>query len=437
MIWEIDDAAPVIEGLDAQGRPDPGYAAALGLRPARTGMRVLAALVEWAIGGIILLPALLVVVPAISDAVADPRGASQLLARGDWGWIIAAYIVSSALMTIYLLLQLILHGRKGVTVGKAMFGIRSVNVRTLERPRFWRGAVVRYLFAWLSFLVPLLGPLLVIALSPLFDPERRGRGWLDMVAATWFVDIRRGLNPYDRKRMRIARKMQKASLHDERPPLPSLATPIDRDAPAPYVPSARTSGGVLAAHREQPAPPAPAGGTLAPAAPPVPPVAGPGAMIDNVPPVLSPNPAPEPAPAPAGYEPRVAQAVAVPEATASEAAESHPAAEPAGTGVRPVLVLDTGVRIEVSRVTLIGRAPAGDATAQLVPIADDTRSVSKTHLAVVPGRRGMSVTDQGSTNGSVIVRDGAELLLSAGKPAELRAGDIVRFGDRSLTVENA
>jgi hypothetical protein len=31
MIWEVEEHKPVIEGLDAAGRPDPAYAAALGL----------------------------------------------------------------------------------------------------------------------------------------------------------------------------------------------------------------------------------------------------------------------------------------------------------------------------------------------------------------------------------------------------------------------
>lgn len=394
MIWEIDDSKPAIEGLDAHGRPDPAYAAALGLVPAKTGMRVLAAVVEWAIGLLILLPALLWVIPALVDAVTYTRGLERLLTRNDLGWIVAAYIVSSVLMTVYLLVQLILHGRKGVTIGKAMFGIRSVNVRTLERPRFWRGAVVRYLIAWASLLVPVFGPVLVIALSPLFDPERRGRGWPDMIAGTWFVDVRAGLNPYDKKRMRIARKTQRASLHDERPALPSLATPAHRDAPVEYVPRARTSGGVLGAYREQPLPPPASGGRLA-----------------------SPS-------------------VAVAEAPAANLPVVPSQAEPAPSP-RPVIVLDTGDRITVHGTTLIGRAPASDGSAHLVPIADETRSVSKTHLVLAPARRGLLVTDQGSTNGSAIVRAGNEQVLVPGETAELRAGDTVRFGDRSFTVENA
>lgn len=88
--------------------------------------------------------------------------------------------------------------------------------------------------------------------------------------------------------------------------------------------------------------------------------------------------------------------------------------------------------------TLFGRSPsaaAGEGEALLVPVVDDTRSVSKTHIAVMPARRGVFIVDRASTNGSAIVRDGVETALAAGHPAELRTGDTVRFGDRSLQVE--
>ena len=110
----------------------------------------------------------------------------------------------------------------------------------------------------------------------------------------------------------------------------------------------------------------------------------------------------------------------------------------APAGVRAILVLDTGERIEVRGTTLFGRSPsaaAGEGVAHLVPVLDDTRSVSKTHIAVMPARRGVFVVDRASTNGSAIVRGGTETALAAGHPAELQTGDTVRFGDRFLQVE--
>jgi len=450
VIWEIDDGAPVIEGLDAQGRPDPAYAEALGLRPARRGPRVLAALLEWTVAVLLSLPAIIALTPVLTEALAGSLDVEALAARDDLLWIVVETSISQGLMTAYLIVQLVLHGRKGVTLGKAICGIRSVNVRTLERPGFWRGAVVRYLVAYASLLVPLIGPLLVVALSPLFDVERRGRGWLDLAAATWFVDVRHGLNPYDQKRMRIARKRVKTPEIEDRAPLPSLATPIDRDAPAEYVPSARLSGGVIGAHRASPTASAPSADAVAPAS---------GSLVSSVPPSLASGapapasspfapPATAPAPftppviapsAPAGGEPPIAAAPAAPAPTPAPAAPAPAAPTSAqDPAVRAVLVLDSGERIEVRGTTLFGRSPsaaAGEGEAQLVRVLDDTRSVSKTHIAVMPARRGVFVIDRASTNGSAIVRDGSETALAPGHPAELRTGDTVRFGDRTLRVE--
>ena len=411
---------------------------------------------------LIALPAIIALTPVLAQAVSGEFDPEKFFARGDLVWLIVAAAVSQGLMIAYVVVQLVLHGRKGVTLGKAICGIRSVNVRTLERPGFWRGAVVRYLVAYASFIVPIIGPVLVIMLSPLFDIEKRGRGWLDLAAATWFVDVRGGLNPYDQKRMRIARKRVKTPEHEEKAPLPSLATPVHRDAPAEYVPRARFSGGVIGAHRS-------AGGT----APEPQEAPGVGSMVSAVPPSLatgapgpasfSPAPAPAPAPVPAAVpsapepapvRPPASAPVAAPAAAAAAPAVETPiapdapapaaspasalAVSPAPVGVRALLVLDTGQRIEVRGTTLFGRSPsaaAGEGEALLVPVVDDTRSVSKTHIAVMPARRGVFVVDRASTNGSAIVRGGSETVLPAGHPAELQIGDTVRFGDRSLQVE--
>lgn len=269
MIWEIQDETRKVEGLDEHGRARPDYAASLGLVPAAFGRRAAATLIEVLATLVLQLPLLLAVLPAAIDLAqtADPQAA--LAARGDLVLLIVCAAVSYALTTAFLIVQLVLHGRRGVTLGKAFVGVRSVNVRTLERPGFWRGAVVRYLVLWGSFLLPLLGPLLVVLLSPLFDPERRGRGWPDLAAATWFVDIRRGLNPYDAKRMRIARKTVATNLADERSELPSLATGAGEERAEVYIPVARSSGGVLGASRiDAPAAaPAPASVSASPSPP--------------------------------------------------------------------------------------------------------------------------------------------------------------------------
>lgn len=447
MIWEIDDSARAVEGLDGRGRPMPEYAATLGLRRAPFGRRVLSTSIELGILLVLQLPVLLVTLPALLSATASPDAAAALADTGRLGLVIACGAASAALTTAFVVVQLVLHGRKGVTVGKAATGIRSVNVRTLERPGFWRGAVLRYLVLYGSFLVPLVGPVLVIACSPLFDPERRGRGWADLAGATWFVDARDGLNPYDVKRMRIARKTAATDLADERSELRSLATSATPPGTGAYIPVTRSSGGVVGAPRTDayaataeasgtdaaspasvsapapsPAAVAPAGAAPAAIAPTAP-YSGPG--IPWTPPRLLPDASPAPAPALAGP----------PDAPATPARQSSPA-DPATPGV--VLEFDNGARIALAGSgILIGRDPAagpGDAGLALVPLDDPSKSISKTHLALLRTDGSIIAIDRASTNGSAVIRDGVEHALPPGQGIAVRSGDTLLLGERRARV---
>jgi hypothetical protein len=433
VIWEIDESTRGIEGLDDDGRPRPEYAASLGLVRAPFGRRALSATIEAAVYVLLQLPLLLGALPALLAASAEADPAEAL--RGRLVLVVVLTAISTVLTTVYLIVQLVLHGRRGITLGKALTGLRSVNVRTLERPGFWRGAVVRGLVLWASFAVPLLGPLLVIALSPFFDPERRGRGWADLAGATWLVDARHGLNPYDDKRMRIARKTVATDLADVRSELPSLATAAGPRPPAAYVPAPRSSGGVLGAARGDAA-----SGIAAPA-----PAPEPGAPAPA--PATTPFDAPAPVAAPAGptasgwVPPQLLPdgSAASPVREGSGAAAAHgdsPATSRPGASVAR-FVLDTGRVVDVGSGILIGRDPApvtGDDGVAPVAIDDPTMSVSKTHLAVLPHGSDTIVVDRGSTNGSAVVRGGAEHPLVPGVAVALRPGDTIRFGDRHAMI---
>lgn len=451
MIWEIDEASHRVEGLDENGRAVPEYAASLGLVPAPFGRRALAAGIELAVYVVLQLPLLLGALPGLLEIAAAP---GDLPGGGELALIVICAAASSVLTTAFVLTQLVLQGRRGVTLGKGIAGIRSVNVRTLERPGFWRGAVVRALVLWASFAVPLIGPLLVVAFSPFFDAERRGRGWADLAAATWFVDARAGLNPYDAKRMRIARKTAATDLADVRSELPSLATPADERAGTAYIPTSRSSGGVLGASRDAhgsdvvapaagPAAPAAAPATVPAAAPASVPAAAPATVPAAapssatrgawVPPRLLPDAAPE-APAAVPAQP----AAAAPDAAAPTAASSarRAAGGTAAAAIAPgaTLALDSGEVIEIrGSGILLGRDPApspGDPRLVPVAIADPSMSVSKTHLAVIRAGAGLVAIDLGSTNGSAIVRAGVEHSLTAREQVALRDDDTIRLGDR-------
>ena len=100
-----------------------------------------------------------------------------------------------------------------------------------------------------------------------------------------------------------------------------------------------------------------------------------------------------------------------------------------------VLYLDDGAQIPVAEAVVLGRDPSPNhASGRSVPVADQTRSVSKTHLALVPTDGGIEVTDLGSTNGTAVVHEGAERRLESGAPLLALPGDTVRFGERTAVV---
>jgi RDD family len=487
MIWEIEDSRKVVEGLDDDGRPDPAYAAALGLVPAPLGRRALASIIEFVVYGLLQLPYWIVALPTLLKVAAGSLQPYGLASHPDLVWMIVATAASAVLTTAFVIVQIVLHGRKGVTLGKALTGIRSVNVATLERPGIGR-ALLRALVLWAVFLVPVVGPVLFFV-SPLLDREKRGRGWLDKVGGTWFVDINDGLDPYHDKKMRIARKTVSAAPEAAKPQLPSLATPADSLA-QPYRPGARISSGVVGVSRPQQLhtehvglasqPPAHAPTGAAPGMP------DDGARLGGYRPgELSGAAVPaEPAPQPSHGRPIVdsAPGFARPAASATvhaaspqqatsgipdetiiepdidglgaideidelddrtvrrvevdddlEATRARPRSRPAAT-----LAFDTGDRFALTGAALIGRNPspsAGEVVEHLLPFADDTRTVSKTHVLVTVAP--LAVVDRASTNGSAVVRAGVEQQLEPGRPFPLERGDIVRFGDRTFTVEPA
>jgi uncharacterized RDD family membrane protein YckC len=113
-------------------------------------------------------------------------------------------------------------------------------------------------------------------------------------------------------------------------------------------------------------------------------------------------------------------------------------AETTATPVSWGLAFDTGERVVVDTLVLVGRHPearAGEQGARLVTLPSADMSVSKTHAQVVVAPDGaLVVTDRGSTNGSVLRRQGVAKPLTAGRPATLLDGDVVSVGDRTMTV---
>lgn len=103
-----------------------------------------------------------------------------------------------------------------------------------------------------------------------------------------------------------------------------------------------------------------------------------------------------------------------------------------------VLIPPIGAPIAIARdVLILGRRPDADPEhpeAQLVPIADETRTVSKTHARLELSDDTWVITDLGSTNGITLIGDdGGEMEAAAGRPLPV----IERFllGDAELRLQ--
>lgn len=317
-------------------------------------------------------------IPAILFAAPLPFAVPALLAGELWGILVGAICV--VLLVVYGLIQLTSNGRRGQTFGKQMMRIRTIDPATLKPIGFGR-ALLRALIVALSGIVPVVGPAVMLA-SPLWDAEQRRRGWHDHAARSWLIDLD-AVDPTDPVAFEAARGRARV----RSVALGTPAVPPEASAPAPaprQAPAAPPAWAPPLIERLTPPPPAPP-------SPRVPPVA----------------PAPEP--------PRAA-----------------PPVPPAGQ-----LRFDTGEVVAIHGPGLVGRAPRAaedELVMHLVPIADDTRSISKTHFAVGVDAQGLFVSDRGSTNGTSILRGGSAIAAPPDAPVRLVAGDRIVFGDRFADV---
>ncbi len=232
-----------IPGLRPDGRPDPAYPASLGIISASASRRSAAFAIDAAFFGVLLAPVLIGAVPLILGIVSDRSDPSRWSSHPDFLTVVVLWAISQGLVSIFTVVQLGLHGVRGVTIGKAMVGIRSVNVAHFGKPGFWR-MVLRALVLSAAFtVVPYLG-VVPFLLSPLWDREKRGRGWHDKIGRNWLINARRGVDPFDSKALRHARRALTAPTAGEAQKLPSLATGTAWGGPT-FVPSARSSSGVI------------------------------------------------------------------------------------------------------------------------------------------------------------------------------------------------
>jgi len=438
-------------GLRPDGRPDPAYAAALGLVPAPLGRRSAAFTLDAAIWVLLATPTVIGMVLLAGEVAA--AGGDPSKAVGAAAGPLIAIAVGQVLTLVFGLVQLALHGRRGVTVGKAAAGIRSVSVRDFGPAGFWRIAL-RALVLWGSEIVlPLIGPAIMFSSSS-WDPERRSRSWLDRVGGCYAVDARHGLDPFDAKAMRHARRVVAAGPAVEAVRLPSLAS--DRPPGEEFrIPAERSSSGVVSpgapgpgewtpppigAPAQAPVSPAPQVGAVGGASPaPIVPAGPMGPAPSSIPQAAprSPSGPPPGLLPPAAPAAPVAAPPVVPATHASPAAHVPPPAPVHAAPARIVLRFDDGTAVAASEFGLLGRAPeaAAGTPAQLVPVADPSKRISKVHAEFGTNAAGFWIADRGSTNGTEVRLPGeGARTLPAGVRTPLPVGAVVVVGGRSFTI---
>jgi uncharacterized RDD family membrane protein YckC len=382
----------------------------LALVPAAPGKRLGAAVLDW------LAPvAILTVLLSFGFAsITSTRSAGLIIY--DTSLLALLGSIGAGLTLAYAFAVASVEGRSGNTIGNQLMGIRSADKDGCAPGLgavFLRGivtgagillavlaAVLVTVFKWFDAAPLILGPLLllgtawavVVVVSSAWDRNGKLRGWHDRAAKTLVFDVVNGRNPVATGGIEGPYSFAPLDL----PPVQQVASPVASRTP------------VL------PGPVAP----------------DPGASQTPV------GPLPPAAPVPAVHPDTAVHPDDAMDRTQVRAGVRQDAPEAV---LR--ITLDDGRDFRLERTVLIGRNPApaaGDSQAQLLPVPDPGRTISKTHLHLLTDGTGIWVTDRHSTNGSAVTTpDGMRTALQPGVPAYVSPGTTVHFGDRTFNVGQA
>jgi uncharacterized RDD family membrane protein YckC len=411
--------------------------------PTHYGRRVVAFLIDGAIGSAIWLIAVL---PLVGLGAIEVDVSSGSFRASGLSAVVVLFVG-----LVYPIVLWVLQAFLGLTPGKASMGLRIVRKTTLARAGLGR-ILLRALVVFAGSLVFGIGQL-VVYLSPLWDSRRIGQGWQDKAADTWVIDVRRGPNPLKAGPGQLVFDVAPGSVAGA--PTTGLVPPTTPASPA-----------------APPAPAPPARLTVASAFPGFtdpPPVISQFAVraepvIDSIPgfepppvvPVTEPGPR-DPAPAVPTFAPPAPADVLAPgqasDAPATGLADSAAGAEAEADldstrlsdSARPITAvpgavsfrLDSGEIFPIRGHGVLGRDPVPQSSAAIViRMPGDTMSISKTHLEFGLDGGSAWVSDRGSTNGSALQRaDGTILPLAPGDRVVVASGDRVTVGTRSFRVD--
>jgi uncharacterized RDD family membrane protein YckC len=355
-------------------------------------------------------------------------GVGTALFVSDDVWTVVG-AVAGAMVLVWLVLAIVL-GVSGTSPGKAMTGLRVVHHGT-GTPIGVGPALLRSFVLGASGLPTFGIGVATLAWTAVEDRGRQRRGWHDHLTDTVVVDVRP-----------VAEVADDGA--DDGPRHIVNLTAM-RLVPAPPVEVVKTPERSEHSVRRQPLP---AELAQPPAAVPAPPHAPPHQAPHHAqrqapqqPPQQAPQQAAQQAaqqsmqpwpqqPSPAAPPPQWQQP--------PQRQQPAPTRTPATSAARWRVHFDNGESFVIAGLALVGRRPearSGESVAHLIPLASADMSVSKTHAQFGPASDGtIVVMDRGSTNGTVLVRQGVSRQLAPGKPAALVDGDKVVYGDREMTI---
>ncbi|WP_341946486.1 RDD family protein [Microbacterium sp. LWH11-1.2] len=377
--------------------------------------------------------------------------------------LIGGPIVSLLLLGWFVVYTLMQAGNG--SIGMRAQGLRLVSAKDQGPLGFGRTLLRNIIFG-------LAGSIVVGYFTPLFDGSGRFQGWHDKVAGSLMLDARASAPTAGSAAAAIAPGLSAEPPRPAAPAIPGIPHPTAQPVtPAPAQPVVAPSLPAAPAFPVQPVIPASVSRPAAPASDDGSLIAFvPGITQDAPPPRVTPAPQPEavseldatvqgysPARPVAPPAPAVPPAAAPPVPPAPSVAEVPPAppapvvppvpapalvAEPEDIedtrisipGHRLVFTWDDGTRVSVSRRTIFGRNPAAEDGAVVVPVRDETLSLSKTHFEAAAESSGGWVLDRHSTNGMTLVRDGQRIACPAGQRVPVRLGDAIEIGDRIVTI---
>ncbi|AZS45908.1 RDD family protein [Microbacterium oxydans] len=384
--------------------------------------------------------------------------------EGSIGVLLVGGPVVSLVLLGWFVVYTVMQAGNG-SIGMRAQGLRLVSAADASPLGFGRALLRNIIFG-------LAASVVVGYFTPLFDGSGRFQGWHDKVAGSLMLDAK------------VPAPVGSAAASPAAPAVPAPTTASANStpapAPAPAIPGLpQPTEAVAATPVMPPAPAAPASVPPRPAAPAAP-VAEAGSLIAFVPgitqdapgrpapslepaldatiqqqpappvaappvaaPIVSPAPPVPPTPlavetpaaAPATPEPQLASAApAAPSAPVSADEDDLEDTRISVPGHRLVFTWDDGTRVSVSRRTVFGRNPAPEEGVTLVPVRDETLSLSKTHFEAAAETSGGWVMDRHSTNGMTIVREGQRIACPAGQRVPVRLGDAIEIGDRIVTI---